>query len=173
LELGRELGYEVDNGWTHRERRFLIFLGDLVDRGQYSLEVAELVRGLVAERRALCIMGNHEYNLLAWNMRIPGYEEPKKSNRPTTQAIAANRDRWQPTLEFFRRLPIGIELPDLRLIHACWHRKSLDLVKPILGQEILRIAATVDDYEWVTAHAVLRSPFAEAGLVRASWRHKR
>jgi hypothetical protein len=36
--LGREVGYDVDRG---SRGRIPFFLGDLVDRGEHSLEVAE------------------------------------------------------------------------------------------------------------------------------------
>ncbi|QII81154.1 metallophosphoesterase [Jeotgalibaca arthritidis] len=38
----------------------LIFIGDLTDRGENSLQVLERVRQLVEEGRALCLRGNHE-----------------------------------------------------------------------------------------------------------------
>ncbi len=164
LALGRRLGYDVDQGWTHPQGRFLLFLGDLVDRGAYSLEVAELVSGLVARRRALCIMGNHEYNLVAFHLKVPGYEKPKRSNRPTTEAMAAAPRRWDPVLRFLRDLPIGINLPDLRLIHACWNQESLKRTEPVL-----RVASAGGDADepmaWVTGHIALRSPFGEQGLL--------
>ena len=164
--LGRRLGYDVDGGWTHPTQRFLIFLGDLVDRGAYSLEVAELVRALVEQRRALCIMGNHEYNLVAFHLKVPGYAKPKKSNGPTIRAIQADPVRWEPVLRFLRDLPVGINLPDLRLIHACWHRQSLD------GTELLRCQPSdqgepeaADTMTWISRHVSLRSPFGEGGLL--------
>jgi hypothetical protein len=150
--LGRRLGYDVDGGWTHPDGRFLIFLGDLVDRGAHSLEVAELVRGLVGRRRALCLMGNHEYNLVAYHLKVPGYERPKRSNAPTIREMAAEPARWGAVLDFLRTLPIGINLPDLRLIHACWNRRSLELTEGVLG---------VSNENGVS----LRSPFDAQGLL--------
>lgn len=150
--LGRRLGYDVDGGWTHPSGRFLIFLGDLVDRGAHSLDVAELVRELVGRRRALCLMGNHEYNLVAFHLNVPGYEKPKRSNAPTIRDMAAEPRRWGVVLDFLRSLPIGINLPDLRLIHACWNRQSLALTEGVLGVS--------------GEHGVcLRSPFDVHGLL--------
>ena len=51
LELGRQLGYAVDKDWGHPEGRLPVFLGDLIDRGGHSLEVAELVRHQLDEAR--------------------------------------------------------------------------------------------------------------------------
>jgi hypothetical protein len=169
--LGRELGYRVEDGWSHPDGRTLLFLGDLVDRGAHSLEVAELVKRLWDARRAFAVMGNHEYNLVAWYAQIPGYEEPKKSNRPTTVDVLRRRDRWKPVLEVMRALPVGIELPDLRVIHACWHRASLEVVSGVLGVRRAPAAVPADAVEWLTQHVVLRSPFDLRSKLEATRLH--
>ena len=116
-KLGRELAYDVDNGWSHPEGRRLVFIGDLVDRGPKSLEVAELVRELCASGQALCLMGNHEFNLVEWRHGRVG---PKPSNEDTIADIEARRNRWEPVLDFFESLPLALELSDLRVAHALW-----------------------------------------------------
>jgi hypothetical protein len=164
--LGQQLGYDVDHGWSHQQRRFPIFLGDLVDRGAHSLEVSELVMGLVAQRRAACIMGNHEYNLVAHHLNVPGYQRPKRSNTATIAAITASPARWAPVLRFFQGLPVGINLPDLRLIHACWNIQSLALTAPLLGMPAPPTTfQPVDTLDHVLGHVSVRSPFALDGLI--------
>ena len=49
---------------------------------------------LAKKGRASAIMGNHEYNLVAWWMKLPRYEEPKDSNRRTTEDVGDQRARW-------------------------------------------------------------------------------
>lgn len=67
VELLISMGYVVDkenNKITHSPKgRFLIFVGDLVDRGQYPIEVLSLVMTAVKEKFALCARGNHEHKL--------------------------------------------------------------------------------------------------------------
>lgn len=155
MSLGRELGYRED--WTHPEGRKLIFLGDLVDRGAYSLETAELVHSLALAERAVCIMGNHEYNLVAHDLRVPGYEHPKTSNRPTIEDQQQHPERWRAVLEFFRTLPMALEFPELRLVHACWHKPSMGLL-----EQVLRPGSDVDGL--FADRVVLTSPFARHGL---------
>jgi serine/threonine protein phosphatase 1 len=46
--------------------RNLVFVGDLINRGPHSRAVMELVSGLVAERRAVVVRGNHEVALLSY-----------------------------------------------------------------------------------------------------------
>jgi hypothetical protein len=125
LALGRSLGYAVERGWDHPDGRLPVFLGDLVDRGPYSLGTAEHVMALVEAGQAACLMGNHEYNLLAWALQLPGWERPKRSNGPTAEDVTARPQRWRPVLEGFAQLPLAVELPELRLIHATWHAPSL------------------------------------------------
>ena len=72
--LGR-LGYtEIrmegnDPAWgtrahAHPERRKVIFLGDLVDRGPRILDTVRLVRNMVVHGSALCVPGNHDMKLV-------------------------------------------------------------------------------------------------------------
>ena len=56
------LGYDEDD--KHPEDRKLVFVGDLVDRGEDSWAVYKRVRALIEVGVAYCILGNHELNLL-------------------------------------------------------------------------------------------------------------
>lgn len=127
--LGRSLGYDVDGEWTHPEGRRLVFLGDLVDRGPSSFETVELVRKLVQAGRALCLMGNHELNLIEWRY---GRVRPKHSNVPTIRDIEERRREWDPLLTFMEGLPLALELDDLRVTHAGWHRRCVAALEPSL-----------------------------------------
>ncbi|MEQ8976639.1 MAG: metallophosphoesterase, partial [Deltaproteobacteria bacterium] len=78
--LVEELGYDADG--SHPEDRRLLFVGDLVDRGPASYEVSRWVADRCAEGRALCLLGNHELNLVEWRA---GRTKPKASNRATIE----------------------------------------------------------------------------------------
>lgn len=156
--LGRELGYDVDRDWRHPEGRVAVFLGDLVDRGAHSLEVVEQVMAMVEQERAACIMGNHEYNLVANSLGLPGYLEPKSSNAPTIASMERNPTRWRRPLEFLRTLPLGFVLPDLRIIHACWHVASYSAVKAILEPRSFAAGGPLRGF------VALDSPFTDRGL---------
>lgn len=127
--LGRRLGYRVDGDWSHPEDRRLVFLGDLIDRGPDSLAVAQLVLSLVERDRALCLMGNHELNLVEWRHGRTG---PKSSNQVTIEDIQRRPLEWAPVLDFFQGLPLAAELEGLRLVHAVWHKPSVDALGPLL-----------------------------------------
>jgi len=170
LRLGRKLGYDVDRreadpygSWTHPDGRLPVFLGDLIDRGPYSLETATLVAGLVGDRRAFCILGNHEYNLVAWEAQLPGWEKPKRSNEPTCEDVGKRKKRWAPVLKFFRTLPIAIQFDDLRVVHASWHLPSLaSLPAQPPG------APSASPFDHVSAAVFIGSPFDGRGM-RDGW----
>ncbi len=75
-QLLQQLGYqasesqaEPDSWWhfptySHPEGRKVIFLGDLVDRGNRILDTLKLVQNMLAADSALCILGNHENKLI-------------------------------------------------------------------------------------------------------------
>ncbi|NLT54322.1 MAG: polynucleotide kinase-phosphatase [Actinomycetales bacterium] len=65
--LGYRLGRDADGrpvGASHPDRRRVVLLGDLVDRGPHTPGVLRLVMGMVAAGDALCVPGNHENKLL-------------------------------------------------------------------------------------------------------------
>ena len=67
-ELLTKLGYVLDiqdgHGYIHHpQRRKVIFVGDLVDRGPNSVGVINLVRQAVADGVAYVILGNHDEKL--------------------------------------------------------------------------------------------------------------
>lgn len=156
--LLRSLGYDEARGWLHPKGRRLLFVGDLVDRGPHSFEVAELVRALCLSGEHLCLLGNHELNLVQWRRDRTG---PKGSNRDTIEAIESNRAGWDPILDFFETLPVAVELPDLRVTHAVWHKGCFDQLEdplrdPPPGQNLSEF--------WSKA-VYLHAPF-ESGALR-------
>jgi predicted kinase len=65
LQLLAKAGWKHENGrLSHPQGRKLLFLGDLVDRGNYSIEVLKLVRQAVLDGVAKVVMGNHDKKLV-------------------------------------------------------------------------------------------------------------
>ena len=75
-QLLKNLGYVAeasssskDSFWNypvykHPQGRKVIFLGDLVDRGERILDTLKLVRNMLVADSAMCILGNHENKLM-------------------------------------------------------------------------------------------------------------
>lgn len=60
IQLIQKLGYSAEqNLWVHPEKRKLVFLGDLTDRGPDSIKTIELVYSLVHAQLAYYTPGNH------------------------------------------------------------------------------------------------------------------
>ncbi len=72
--LGR-LGYAPTGpagAWSHPDRRKLVFVGDLVDRGPKIPHVVRLVIDSVAAGSALCVPGNHDVKFMraVWGKKV-------------------------------------------------------------------------------------------------------
>jgi hypothetical protein len=128
---------ERDGVWQHPERT-VIFLGDFVDRGPEQLEVIRIARAMVERGHAMAVMGNHEFNAVAWatpNAEIAGeYLRPHSDKNHNQHAEFLNQVSAEPALyeeiiAWFKTLPLYLDLDGLRVVHACWHPASLQILK--------------------------------------------
>ncbi|SFH38120.1 metallophosphoesterase [Modicisalibacter xianhensis] len=133
-----KLGYTEREGvWQHPDRQ-VIFLGDFVDRGPEQVETVRIARAMVEAGQALAVMGNHEFNAVAW-----ATPDPKNSQEFLRAHSEKNRNQHQAYLDqveegsalhqahiaWFKTLPLSLELEGLRVIHACWHPPSLRVLR--------------------------------------------
>ena len=137
------LGYE-DRGGAYRHRdRTAIFVGDFIDRGPRQLDSVMTVRRMVDAGSAQAVMGNHEFNAIAWH--TPDREEPGEylrphkgekgeKNRKQHSAFLAEVEQkpalHQEQIDWFMTLPLWLDLPGLRVVHACWHDGYMDQLRP-------------------------------------------
>lgn len=142
--LLRKLGYRPDRGvWRHPSRQ-LIFLGDFIDRGPHQREVVELARAMVDAGSALAVMGNHEFNALAFHTpdpAVPGTWLRRRSDRNIRQHLAflnaylgdkSCERALESTLNWFMDLPVFLDLGGVRVVHACWDPESIQVLSPQL-----------------------------------------
>ncbi|MBR9869511.1 MAG: metallophosphoesterase [Gammaproteobacteria bacterium] len=134
---------EIDGVWQHPERK-VIFLGDFVDRGPEQIETVQIARNMVKSGNALAVMGNHEFNAVAW--ATPDPQNPGEYLRPHTDKNLKQHQAFLDQvgegsrlhlsmLEWFKSLPLFLDLPELRVIHACWHPKYIESVKQFTDAE--------------------------------------
>src|SRR5687768_4435629 len=65
-ELLHKMDYKEEHGvWQHPHRK-VIFVGDYIDRGPAIRETLQIVRSMEQTGNAIALMGNHEYNALAY-----------------------------------------------------------------------------------------------------------
>src|SRR5687767_682392 len=60
---------QVDGVWQHDERK-AIFIGDYIDRGPLIRETLHIIKDMVDAGKAIALMGNHEYNALAYAYKL-------------------------------------------------------------------------------------------------------
>jgi hypothetical protein len=139
--LLRALDYaEIEGVFRHPERQ-MIFVGDFIDRGPQQREVLKIARSMCEAGAAKAVMGNHEFNAIGWATQDKDgvflrSHSPKNANqhskflRQTGENSAAHKD----AIDWFRSLPVWLDLPGFRVVHACWHDASCEALKPFLDK---------------------------------------
>ena len=69
------MGYRLKAGAFQHPHRRAIFVGDYIDRGPRQVDTYRIVRAMVESGSALAILGNHEFNAIAWHTADPATAE--------------------------------------------------------------------------------------------------
>lgn len=142
------MGYERDGSvWRHSLRQ-VVFVGDLVDRGPAQLGTIEIARAMVEAGAARIVMGNHEYNALAYATPNPAVPDeflrrhtPKNTRQHQVFLDEVGADpavgTYKEVLDWFRTIPLWLELrlgdARLRVVHACWSAAAMEVLAPQMG----------------------------------------
>lgn len=132
------MGYTHTTGtWRHPNRQ-AIFLGDFIDRGPRQLDTLRLVRAMVEGGSALAVMGNHEYNAILWHTPDPHHpgeylrrrsgrleEKNRHQHAAFLREVGEDGPDHSEWVTWFKSLPLWLDLPGFRVIHACWHPRHL------------------------------------------------
>jgi Calcineurin-like phosphoesterase len=139
--LLRELDYaEIEGVFRHPERQ-MIFVGDFIDRGPQQREVLRIARSMCEAGTARAVMGNHEFNAIGWTAQnqdgqfLRSHSEKNASQHAKflhqiEEASADHKD----AVSWFRSLPVWLDLPGFRVVHACWHDASCEALAPFLNE---------------------------------------
>jgi len=126
--------------------RQAIFVGDIIDRGPQIREALHIVRAMVERGSARMILGNHEYNALAYctlldrpmDGAVDGAINSERrfirehtvrhtmQIQETLDQFRDYDDEWRDMLAWFLTLPLFIELPQCRVVHACWDERLIE-----------------------------------------------
>lgn len=134
-----EMGYEeIDGAWRHPTRT-AVFVGDYVDRGPEQLETYRMIRKMVNVGAGLAVMGNHEFNALAYHMpngEGGHYRERNEKNRGQHAAFLENVEEdsllHDEIAAWFLTLPLWLDLGGIRVVHACWDPRAIEALRPHL-----------------------------------------
>jgi len=147
--LLKQLGYRDANGAYRHPSRCALFVGDFIDRGPRQLDSVTIVRRMLDAGSAMAVMGNHEFNAIAWHTADPDHPgeflrphlgQLGQKNRHQHQAFLAEVEP-KPALHteiinWFLTLPLWLELPGLRVVHACWHDGYMQELRPFLSASL-------------------------------------
>jgi hypothetical protein len=157
VALLTKMDYIEHDGTWHHPTRTVIFLGDFIDRGPKQLDTVRIARNMVESGAALAVLGNHELNAIAWHTPDPDCpgdflrshfsEKYGKRNRAQHERFLAevehNPALHKEIVDWFLTLPLWLDLPCLRVVHACWHQRFMNY----LGSPLALLPAAVREPE--------------------------
>lgn len=121
-----KLGYQKKDGIFLHEERIPVFLGDYINRGPKILEVLNLVRKMEQSGNAYAIMGNHEFNFLAYHYKDekgihfrPNTERYYNYIRATIEPLKEN-NVLEEYLQWMSTLPLIVKSENFNAVHAQW-----------------------------------------------------
>lgn len=142
--LGK-LGYQETGGVYGHPERQAVFVGDLIDRGPEQIRVMAIVRAMVEAGSALIALGNHELNAMAWatpdgrgDFRRTHSQKNRRQHASFLEQVGEDSAVHRDWIAWFRTLPLWLDLDGVRIVHACWHPASMEVVgSPVVSDEVI------------------------------------
>ncbi|WP_169392208.1 MULTISPECIES: metallophosphoesterase [Psychrobacter] len=142
--LLHQLGYRHNGTYFEPPKGHrALFIGDLIDRGSQEIATLDIVFAMIDHDVADAVMGNHEYNALAFATPNPYRpEEYLRSHsdvhRRQHEAFLKEapmgsklHDYW---LSRFYEIPLWLETDYACFVHACWDVDSMAVLAPLLTE---------------------------------------
>jgi hypothetical protein len=169
--LLRALEYEETDGLFRHPDRRIIFVGDFVDRGPEQLEVLRIASTMCDAGVAFAVMGNHEFNALGWaeadgngGFLRSHTEKNVQQHKEFLRQVGEGSATHQQALAWFRTLPVWIEFPGIRVVHACWNAQAQTMLSMCLDRtnrftgEGFRKASQRGTSAYAAAEVLLKGP---------------
>ena len=138
-------------GYVHNGQHFVppaghraLFIGDLIDRGSQQLATLEIVFAMLDADVADAVMGNHEYNALAFATPDPDdssqylrshNEIHTRQHQAFLAEIPFGSDTHQYWLQRLYEIPLWLETDYAGFVHACWDVDSMAILQPLLTED--------------------------------------
>jgi hypothetical protein len=139
INLLEKLGYQTIRGVYQRPNHQVIFVGDFIDRGTQEKQVLEIVRNMMTHGHAQAVMGNHEFNAICYHTANGKGDYLRSHNHSHHEQHRAFLNEYpfgtsetEEVLNWFKSLPLFLEIDGFRVIHACWDETLIAQVKPLL-----------------------------------------
>ncbi len=166
--LLERLGYRDQNGGYSQRNHQAIFVGDFIDRGSKIREVLTMVRSMVSSGAAVAVLGNHEFNAICYHtedgsgdfLRSHTVKHTDQHQATIDQLVDPHPEEWQDYLDWFKRLPLFVELPGLRVVHAAWDPAAIQCVgdRSFDDDDFLQRSATRGGAEFAAVDTLLKGP---------------
>lgn len=181
-----KLGYASVNGVFQHPSRQAIFAGDIVDRGPNIREALSIVKAMCDAGSAQMVMGNHEFDAIAYHTPAPAGSERRflrdhtdRHNRlieATLSQFSDYPEEWQAYLTWFKSLPLFLEFPHFRVVHACWDQALINELKQRypanhIDEDFLRATADENSFEWQCINRLTRGrdlPLPKGAAMRSA-----
>lgn len=134
--LLHRLDYRSCHGtWSHPDGRIPVFLGGAVDRHGEMRACAPMLQELVDSGSALMTLGPEELAELERHVS-------RRRQRVLVHAGAGAPEHDLPggaadLGEWFRSVPLWLDLPGLRVVHGCWSDADVELLRDALDGNCL------------------------------------
>lgn len=133
---------QTATGWMHSSRK-AVFVGDYIDRNIDQLEVLNTIKTMVDYGHALACMGNHELNAIGWLMKHPDTgdylrarnSKNLKQHQAFLDAVGESTDTHVQWIDWFKTLPVYLDLGEIRVVHACWDSEAISQLAPFLDAQ--------------------------------------
>jgi len=161
--LGR-LNYRENGGVYAHPERSAIFVGDLIDRGPAIGETLEIVSAMIRSGSAQIVMGNHEFNALAFHTPDgkggylrPHTEKNCSQHSATLEYFEKNPNAAEQALTWFYSFPLWLDLGFARIVHAAWSASAIQsLQTPYLNHDRLLLESTKGTPEYDAIDTLLK-----------------
>ena len=170
--LLQHMGYVRQEGVYQQPDAKVVFLGDFIDRGKQHRQVLGIVKPMVEAGHALAVMGNHEFNAIAYHTPHPKTGEPLRphTDKNTDQHQAfldeyrLHDEETREIIDWFKTLPLYLEVTDnqgkvlFRAVHACWSPPIIERVPAYLDLDYLVKACDKTKPEYEHIEVILKGP---------------